>query len=120
MKIAFVVRLMINLFIKLEFPLPFQGANQPPPPPMKPSELYYNKITPALKEKVRAYQFILCYFEENLDILTCNWSARQDTPVWIFPLLYLLTGYHRSIEQKRLASCCDATSVGGAYEGNTQ
>ncbi|XP_015766823.1 PREDICTED: serine/threonine-protein kinase SMG1-like [Acropora digitifera] len=28
-----------------------QGANQPPPQPMKPSELYYSKITPALKEK---------------------------------------------------------------------
>lgn len=28
-----------------------QGANQSPPQPMKPSELYYSKITPALKEK---------------------------------------------------------------------
>lgn len=28
-----------------------QGTNQPPPQPMKPSELYYSKITPALKEK---------------------------------------------------------------------
>ena len=32
-----------------------QGANQPPPQPMKPSELYYSKITPALKEKVRPW-----------------------------------------------------------------
>ncbi|XP_048575812.1 serine/threonine-protein kinase SMG1 [Nematostella vectensis] len=28
-----------------------QGSNQPPPPPMKPSELFYSKMTPALKEK---------------------------------------------------------------------
>ena len=36
---------------------PFQGANQPPPQPMKPSELYYSKVTPALKEKVTTYFF---------------------------------------------------------------
>lgn len=36
----------------MAFFVKFQGANPQPPPPMKPSELYYSKMTPALKEKV--------------------------------------------------------------------
>lgn len=40
----------------------FQGANQPPPPPMKPSELYYSKITPALKEKVRKGPWFVAFY----------------------------------------------------------
>lgn len=40
----------------LNWLLYLQGSHPPPPPPMKPSELFYSKMTPALKEKVYGYK----------------------------------------------------------------
>ena len=48
---------------------------------------------------------------------TCNLLFRQKIYLWHLGMLF--SGYHWSVQQKRLAPVCYATSIGGAYEGNT-